>query len=240
MKHSSMLAYGVAEPSSSVNPIVNDLLIVEDHPVMSEALALILQIEFGLRSVRTEQSRETAAEAVRNGPLPDAILLDLHLPDCSGIETLIALRKIAPETPIVVISADRCPTMVSAALAAGARGYIGKELIRKELCANLNRAFCGEIVVPDWYDPGHVDPAEQQKRSEAAERLMELTPQQLRILRLICAGHANKEIAYQLSIAEATVKTHVNKILKKINVRRRTQAVRLANEVQLFTFAELG
>ncbi len=240
MKHSAMLAYGLAEKTAGRDMRVQDLLIVEDHPVMSEALSLILKIEFGLRSVRTEHSRERALDAVRRGPVPDAILLDLHLPDCSGIETIISLRKIARETPIVIISADTCATMVSAALAAGAKGYISKELVRRELCAELSRAFSGETVVPDWYDPDHVDYDEQQRRSQCAERFIDLTPQQLRILRLICAGHANKEIAYQLSIAEATVKTHVNKILSKINVRRRTQAQRLANEAQLFSFSDLG
>lgn len=239
MKHASSLAYAMSMKLDGRETGIQELLIVEDHPVMGDALSLILKIEFGLRAVRTEQSLERAINALRRGPVPNAILLDLRLPDCSGIEGVIVLRKLAPDVPIIVISADTNGKMISAALAAGARGYISKELGREDLCAALHRAFKGERVMPDGFDPDSIDPTKQEERGQIADRFVSLTPQQFRILRLICAGMANKEISYELSITEATVKTHVNAIMGKINVRRRTQAVRMANEAKLFDFAEL-
>ncbi len=222
------------------NALVQDLLIVEDHPLMGEVLSIILKIELGLRSVRTEAGLELACDALRSGLSPDLILLDLRLPDCSGVEGIVTLRKQAPETPIVVISADTNRGMVAAALAAGARGYISKQLSRDELCSEMRRVLKGELVTPEGFDPDGLNPTEHQMRAEIADRFASLTPQQMRILRLICMGMANKEISYELSIAEATVKTHVNAIMSKINVRRRTQAVRLANEAGLFDLGGLS
>lgn len=234
MGHSSSLAYQFATRTSGGDPLVQDLLIVEDHPLMGEVLSIILKIEFGLRSVRTEAGLELSCAALRSGLSPDLILLDLRLPDCSGIEGIVTLRKQAPQTPIVVISADTSCAMVAAALAAGARGYISKQLCRDKLCAGLRRVLQGKLVTPESFDPDSINPTEHQMRTEIADRFASLTPQQMRILRLICLGMANKEIAYELSIAEATVKTHVNAIMSKINVRRRTQIVRFANEAMLF------
>ena len=91
----------------------------------------------------------------------------------------------------------------------------------------------GEFVTPEGYQPDQAN-AEDEARAELARRFATLTPQQMRILRLICQGKANKEISYELSIAEATVKTHITAIMSKINARRRTQAVLLANTIRLF------
>jgi DNA-binding NarL/FixJ family response regulator len=234
MRHSQSLAYEMATKSNDRVPSIRDLLIIEDHPLMGEVLSIILKIEFGLRSVRTEGGLELAVEALRRGLTPDLILLDLRLPDCSGVEGIVTLRKQAPETPIVIVSADTNHGMVAAALAAGARGYISKQLCRDELCFELRRAINGELVTPEGFDPHSLNQNDHRSRAELADRFATLTPQQMRILRMICMGLANKEISYELSIVEATVKTHVNAIMSKINVRRRTQIVRLANEAGLF------
>ena len=123
--------------------------------------------------------------------------------------------------------------MISAAMAAGAQGYISKSLSREALVDSLRRMWDGEHVTPEGYEPGKAG-AEDEAKAELARRFATLTPQQMRILRLICQGKANKEISYELSIAEATVKTHITAIMSKINARRRTQAVLLANSVRLF------
>lgn len=241
VKHSAALGRSVAARHEGHGPSpVRDLLIVEDHPLMGEALSLILKIEFGLRKVHTEPGLQRTLEALRGGLRADAILLDLGLPDCGGVEGIVALRRQAPGVPIIVITAETSTGMVAAALAAGARGYVSKALGRDQLCEQLHRAFSGESVTPEGFDPASVAPTEMERQAKVAERFASLTPQQMRILRLICAGMANKEISYTLSITEATVKTHVNAIMSKINVRRRTQAARLANEARLFDFADLG
>lgn len=212
---------------------VREILIVDDHPLMCDALALTLKISFGLRNVRTARSLAAAVEQIRDQGEPDAVILDLNLPDARGSEGLVTLRRQLPDVPITMISADLETAMISAAMAAGAQGYISKSLSREALVDSLRRMWDGEFVTPEGYQPGQAD-AEDEARAELARRFATLTPQQMRILRLICQGKANKEISYELSIAEATVKTHITAIMSKINARRRTQAVLLANTIRLF------
>ncbi len=225
-----------AKPASPPRPgadQVRDILIVDDHPLMCDALALTLKISFGLRQVRTARSLAAAVEQIRDQGAPDAVILDVNLPDARGAEGLVTLRRQLPDVPITMISADLDDAMISAAMAAGARGYVSKSLAREALVDSLRRMWNGERITPDGYEPSHAG-VEDEARAELARRFATLTPQQMRILRLICQGKANKEISFELSIAEATVKTHITAIMSKINARRRTQAVLLANSIRLF------
>ena len=212
---------------------VREILIVDDHPLMCDALALTLKISFGLKNVRTARSLTAAVEQIRTLGAPDAVILDLNLPDARGSEGLVTLRRQIPDVPITMISADLEGAMIAAAMAAGAQGYISKSLGREALVDSLRRMWEGERVTPEGYEPEAAG-EEDEARVELARRFASLTPQQMKILRLICQGKANKEISYELSIAEATVKTHITAIMSKINARRRTQAVRLATTVRLF------
>ncbi|MDO5659052.1 MAG: response regulator transcription factor [Paracoccus sp. (in: a-proteobacteria)] len=211
---------------------VRSLMIVDDHPLMCDALALTLKMMFTLKSVATERNLADAVERARI-EAPDAVILDVNLPDAKGVEGLVTLRRHLPNVPITMISADLDPVLIRSALAAGARGFLSKSLPRDDLADALRRMWDGQIVLPEGFDPDAADP-EARERDDIIRRFATLTPQQLRILRLVCMGKANKEISYELSIAEATVKTHLTAIMSKIDVRRRTQAVRLANIAQIF------
>lgn len=212
---------------------VREILIVDDHPLMCDALALTLKMSFGLKNVCTARSLGAALDGIRAQGAPDAVILDLNLPDARGSEGIVTLRRQLPDVPITMISADMDGAMISAAMAAGAQGYVSKSLGREALVDSLRRMWEGEHVTPDGYAPDRAE-AEDAAKAELARRFATLTPQQMKILRLICLGKANKEISYELSIAEATVKTHITAIMSKINARRRTQAVLLANTVRLF------
>ncbi|WP_255435560.1 response regulator transcription factor [Paracoccus sp. S1E-3] len=220
------------ERRSGASAVVRSLLIVDDHPLMCDALALTLQVSLGLKSVATERSLQDACLRIAVAS-PDAVILDVNLPDAKGIEGVVTLRRLLPSTPITLISADRDPGVIGDAITAGANGFLAKTLPRDELVSALQRIWSGEMVVPDNYDPDARDENDEE-RGDIIRRFATLTPQQLRILREVCMGKANKEISYDLSIAEATVKTHLTAIMSKIDVRRRTQAVRLANIAQLF------
>ncbi|MGZ3217962.1 response regulator transcription factor [Paracoccus sp. T5] len=225
-----------ARPVSSPRPTadqVREILIVDDHPLMCDALALTLKISFGLKNVRTARSLAAAVEQIRIQGAPDAVILDLNLPDARGAEGIVTLRRQLPGVPITMISADLEGAMISTTMAAGAQGYISKSLSREALVDSLRRMWEGEHVTPEGYRPDQ-DEAGDEAKAELARRFSSLTPQQMKILRLICQGKANKEISYELSIAEATVKTHITAIMAKINARRRTQAVLLANSIRLF------
>ena len=232
MGHPGTIPAGTAEPRAPGLVRVESLLIVDDHPLMCDALALTLKMAFGLRKTRTARTLAAAVSCIRADGPPDAIVLDVNLPDVAGIEGLITLLRLAPGIPVTLISAEFDADKIGAALDAGARGFVTKSLSREALAEAFSRMWAGEVVVPEDYDPSARKTPDGQ--AELMRRFASLTPQQMRILRLICMGKANKEISYELSIAEATVKTHITAIMSKINARRRTQAVLLANQAKLF------
>lgn len=207
---------------------VRHVLIVDDHPLMCEALAIALRHAFRLSSVRQAATLAEARAAIREHG-PDAVLLDLTLPDVSGVDGVLTLRQLVPAAPVTVISAQLESCSIAAALGAGACGYLSKSLPRAQMIAALERMWAGETVVPECYDPEGGSEAEELARTFAT-----LTPQQMNILRLICQGRPNKIISYELSIAEATVKTHIAAIMEKIRVRNRTQAALLASRAKIF------
>ena len=211
---------------------ISDVLIVDDHPLMCDALAATLGYAFGLRKVRVASSLGAALASIREEGQPDAVVLDLNLPDVEGAEGVMTLRRQAGDVPVTVISADLDPGMVSAVIAAGARGYVGKLLPRAKMVEAFSRMWAGETVVPEGCDS---PTPEASDAATLARCFASLTPQQMNILRLICQGRPNKIISYELSIAEATVKTHIAAIMAKINVSNRTQAALLASKARLFT-----
>ena len=122
--------------------------------------------------------------------------------------------------------------MIAAVIAAGASGYVGKLLPRAKMVEAFARMWAGETVVPEGYEGATHGACEA---AVLAKSFASLTPQQMNILRLICQGRPNKIISYELSIAEATVKTHIAAIMSKINVTNRTQAALLASKARLFS-----
>ncbi|MFC7704144.1 response regulator [Plastorhodobacter daqingensis] len=211
---------------------VEDILIIDDHPLFGDALSMTLSHAFGLRRARTAISLEMAQKMMRDAP-PDAIVLDLRLPDVEGIEGIMALHRQAAGVPLTVISAEIDSAMVSAAMAAGAKGFISKSLPRNRMIDAFDRMWSGECVTPEGYDPD-AGLAADAELADLMRRFASLTPQQMNILRLICQGRPNKIISYELSITEATVKTHIAAIMQKINVRNRTQAALAANRARIF------
>lgn len=204
-------------------------LIVEDHPLFGEALAMTLKTFVGLQETSLAERLDAAIDHLTTHPLPDVVLLDLHLPDVTGLEGLIRLIQVAGGVPVVVVSSLAEARVISAALAAGARGFIPKHAGRETFRAAFDALAAGAVFTPSGYEPG--SGAEAPGESEAIARLRTLTRQQAAILQLICAGKPNKVIAWELSVAETTVKAHVTAIMRKLGVTSRTQAVLMAQGV---------
>lgn len=217
---------------SNKGPIIRDLLVVDDHPLMCEALSMTLSTAFGLKQVRSAASLAEAKADIRANGAPDAVVLDLSLPDVTGIEGVVAVKVWAPDTLLTVISAEIQADMIGRIISAGACGYIGKSLPRLEMVNAMQRMWAGETVLPEGYEDAG---AGDHEIAALTRMFCSLTPQQMNILQLICQGHPNKIISYKLSIAEATVKTHIAAIMTKINVRNRTQAALLASKARLFS-----
>lgn len=212
-------------------------LIVDDHPLFCDALAMTLRAVAGIG--RTEMADSLGAaldrlargrEAGADGARIDLVALDLNLPDVSGLDGLIRLRAAAPGVPVVVVSSITDHRMIAATLRAGAAGFIPKHSQREVFRRALARIAAGATFLPDGIEVEGDGGSPATPRDEAIRRLGELTRQQARILELICEGKLNKQIAFDLSIADATVKAHVTAIMRKLGVQTRTQAVLLARE----------
>lgn len=211
-------------------------LIVDDHPLFCDALAMTLKAFVGIAQIATADRLETALARLAADALPDVVVLDLNLPDVHGMEGLIRVRQVAGAVPVVVVSSMADARVIGAALKAGAAAFVPKHSPREVFRAAFAAVGDGRVYTPEGYVPVP-DSAPATAQEEALARLRLLTPQQARILQLICEGKLNKQIAWELTIAETTVKAHVTAIMRKLGVFSRTQAVLLAREVDFTAFA---
>ena len=193
------------------------LMVVEDHHVVREGLvALLCSIE----DIEVVASVSDGAKAVASFATlrPDITLMDLQLPAFGGVEAIRKIREQEPEARVIVLTTYDGDEDIFRALQAGARGYLLKGMPFDELLQSIYAVHNGESRSP----------------SQVAEKLAErddseqLTPRELHVLERIVAGRANKDIAADLSISEATVKTHINNLLSKLGVVDRTQAATAA------------
>jgi DNA-binding NarL/FixJ family response regulator len=202
-------------------------LVVDDHPLFCDALEMTLRtVAPGLTVVTAATLAEGLGQLQRR-ERPDLVVLDLNLPDVVGFDGLIRALQNAEGAPVIVASSMTENRIVSAALKAGASGYVPKHSPRSVFKAALETIERGSVYMPEGFVPDEEEPTDR-----AVERLATLTPQQGRILELICDGKLNKQIAFDLSIAETTVKAHVTAIMRKLGVRSRTQAVLVAQEAR--------
>ena len=194
------------------------VLIVEDHPLYSDALMAALKIVSPDCEVKTAHSLGEAFEDLAGGFQPDLVMFDLKLPDVSGISGFINLRERVAGVPILVISSLASVELVQSLLREGAAGFLPKDSSAQKLRSVLKGIANGQRYIPQEYKKQPLC------ESDVHPRLAALTPQQQKIFKLICAGKPNKQIAYELSLAEATVKAHITALLRRLEVTNRTQA----------------
>ncbi|MGE0854451.1 MAG: response regulator [Hyphomicrobiaceae bacterium] len=200
-----------------------NFLVVDDHPLFLEALRLSIASAFPEARVVEATSIAAARSAIAaQGPF-DLVLLDLSMPGTSGFEGLLELRTQYPKLPVVICSGLEDPRIIHEAMVYGAAGFISKSVRRTELAAAIQHVLTGSVYVPADYRPPETEVSSP--ANDLAQRLASLTPQQLRVLKMLRQGLLNKQIAYELDVGETTVKAHVSEILRKLNVASRTQAV---------------
>lgn len=221
-----------AAETSADRPL-NRALIVDDHPLFCDALSMTLRAVAGIAHVETASRLDEALIRLDRAPAPDLVVLDLNLPDVDGLDGLVRLRLAAPAVPVLVVSSLDDARVIGAAIRAGAVGFVPKHAHRDTYLAAIEAVRAGRSYLPEGYAPEAAGPSEGE---EVVARLGLLTRQQARILQLICEGKLNKQIAWDLSIAETTVKAHVTAIMRKLGVLSRTQAVLMAKQAQ---FAQL-
>ncbi|WP_171181172.1 response regulator transcription factor [Ruegeria sp. HKCCD8929] len=217
---------------------LGEVLVIDDHPLFCEALSMTLRNGLAVRQVTVSNTLQNALDALKSGAEPDIVLLDLNLPDVDGLDGLVRLKMAVPDTPVIVVSSMSENEMIRSVLREDAAGFIPKDSPKE----TITEAFSviqtgGTYTPPDYIAPGEDDGIDP---GDAAARLATLTPQQACILRLICEGKLNKQIAYDLSIAETTVKAHMTAILRKLGVYSRTQAVLVAQKAKFDTILNSG
>jgi DNA-binding NarL/FixJ family response regulator len=192
-------------------------MIVDDHPVVRDGLNAMLSTEADIQIV-AEAGTGQEALALLPALHPDVVLMDLLLPDIGGAEIIRRVCSKSPNTNFIVITTVAGDEEIYRALEAGARGYLFKDMVRKELVQAIRTVHKGQRYIP------------AQVGSRIAENLPrpDLTSREIEVLHLIAGGMRNKEIAYQLSISEATVNAHVKHLLEKLNASDRTHAVTVA------------
>lgn len=222
----------MSESASKAKPVsIRLTLVIDDHPLYCDAMAASLKSLFDMGQVKAVNSLREALAALSGGLVPDLIMLDLKLPDVTGLSGFIKLKEMLPEVPILIISADSCDETIQALMDAGAVGFIPKDAPRTVIAEALERVQEGSKFVPPGFVPQVRPDRYNVGLHEISQRIADLTPQQSRIMSLICAGKPNKQIAYELSLAEATVKAHITALLRRLGVRNRTQAAVLVNSV---------
>jgi DNA-binding NarL/FixJ family response regulator len=207
---------------------ITHLVIADDHPLFRDALRQAVASVIPAAKIDEAGSFEDLTALLERGAEADLILLDLSMPGISGFSGLIYLRAQYPAIPVVIVSATDDGATIRRSLDFGASGFIPKRFGVDTLRDAILKVMGGDIWVPADTDlSAAVDPDMTRLR----DRLVTLTPQQVRVLMMLSEGLLNKQIAYELGVSEATIKAHVSAILQKLGVESRTQAVIAAGKI---------
>jgi DNA-binding NarL/FixJ family response regulator len=195
-------------------PNIIRILTVDDHPILRKGIAALVNAESDLKLVAEASNGKEAVEAFRSHR-PDVTLMDLQMPEMDGLGAIQQIRGEFPDARIIVLTTYSGDVQVLRSLKAGARAYLLKGNVHKELLDTIRAVHAGHKRIPAEIAAQLAD--------HAGDDL--LTEREIGLLRLIAAGNSNKQIADQLSIGEATVKSHVTNILSKLGANDRTHAV---------------
>ena len=193
------------------------ILTVDDHPLLRDGIALLIENQPDMDLVAQAATGGEAIQQFRQHK-PDVTLMDLRLPDISGIDALMAIRNDYPDACILMFTTFEGDVEIQRALEAGARGYLLKTTPAKELVEVIRQAHAGKKRIPP-------DVAAQLAEHMGEEAL---TPREVEVLQHLAGGNRNKDIADRLFISEETVKVHIKHIMEKLGASDRTQAVAIA------------
>jgi DNA-binding NarL/FixJ family response regulator len=193
------------------------VLSVDDHPLVREGIATVINAQSDMRLVAQASNGREAIECFRKHN-PDVTLMDLRLPDMSGIDAMIAIRAVSREARVIMLTTFEADTEIQRALTAGARAYLLKSMPPKEMAETVRQVHAGKKRIPP------------EVAAHLAEHLSDeaLTQREVEVLQLVMGGNRNRDIAELLFISEETVKAHIKHTMQKLGASDRTQAIAIA------------
>jgi two-component system response regulator DevR len=199
------------------------LLVVDDHEVVRQGLVALLDRRPGFQVVA---EAGTVEEAIAQARLhqPDIVVMDVRLPDGSGVEACREIRAELPETRVIMLTSFPDDEAVLSAIVAGASGYLLKQIRARDLVAALEAVGRGESLLDPAVTERVLERVRRMASGQADDELSVLTPQEQKILMLVAEGKTNKQIAADVFLSDKTVKNYVSSILSKLNLERRAQA----------------
>jgi DNA-binding NarL/FixJ family response regulator len=204
-------------------------LIADDHPLVRGALRQAVANAVAGADILECGTLDDVTKSLNANPDVDLVLLDLAMPGVRGFSGLMVLRAQYPGVPVVVVSGKEERSVIRLCIDFGSSGFIPKSTDMETMQNAIRAVLSGDVWVPADIDlNGPVD----RDAVDSVRRLASLTPQQVRVLMMLSEGLLNKQIAYELSVSEATVKAHVSAILQKLGVESRTQAVIAAARIE--------
>jgi DNA-binding NarL/FixJ family response regulator len=202
------------------------ILLADDQELVRDTIAAFLRLEPGIE-VDVAADFAAALGRVRQGGGYELVLLDYMMPGMNGLAGLAAMRAALPGVPVAILSGTAPRAVAEQALAEGAAGFLPKTMSTRTLLAALRFMAAGEVYAP-------MAMMTEREAPSATLAGAQLTPRETEVLRLLCRGLANKEIARELDLQEVTVKLHVKTLYRKIEARNRTHAAMIAKEAGLF------
>jgi len=193
------------------------VLVADDHPLLREGIAALIGTEPDMRLVAEAATGREAIERFREAR-PDVVLLDIQMPEMSGIDALIAIRGEFPAAKVIILTTYEGDVLAQRALKAGAYAYVLKSLVRKDLLETIRAVHSGHKRI-------HPEVMTQLAAHLGEEQLSE---REIEVLKLVALGNSNREIAERLSITEHTTKAHMKRIVAKLGANDRTHAVTVA------------
>lgn len=213
---------------------MNKILIADDHPLFRDAIKSIIVESFPSYELLETSNLDDAIALVDENPDTDLILLDLNMPGMDGLTGIVKMRNHAPEIPLGIISAEEDKSIVLQAAGYGAVGFIPKSTTRDTITHAIEQILAGQVYLPADIirsnPSGNVSTSNKQFEIDM-KSISYLTRKQLQVFEQMAKGNSNKQIAYDMNIAETTVKAHVSAILHKLKVKNRIQAVLCASNI---------
>jgi NarL family two-component system response regulator LiaR len=207
------------------------VLIADDHTVVRKGLKALLSAEkYGVEVIGEASNGEEAVQLVERLE-PDVILMDLVMPEKSGIQAIMEIKRMQPNARILVLTSFADDENVTQAIRAGAYGFLLKDTSPDELVHTIHSVYADKFTLPQ--ELAHLLLGSKIEQAEPYSARENLTPRELDVLRCIAQGMSNKQVAQKLSISTTTVRSHVSNILRKLDVENRTQLAIYAREHDL-------